>query len=271
MRSTYHVFLVFWAAALGVTAGCSRSGTADREPNPPARAVDQTRTTGADVRLPPSVTGPVASAGNGSIASSANAGPEDVDEPGAGGGAAQANRSSPALPFSSVSTAPASEETRNLDRHGDIDDPEAPPVPVEPSPVEEQIAMLNDGRDAAAASPDKAGASGTLGGPQEPVEQAGPPSVPAGARPPSPMPSVKPASPTAAPGTATRPDPDVSESAGIVTVTAAKPALSAEFGSLDKDDDGQIGLYEWPREKLAEFQQLDTNQDGFLTPAEFTP
>ena len=44
--------------------------------------------------------------------------------------------------------------------------------------------------------------------------------------------------------------------------------VSESIQTLDKDGDGQLGLYEWPREKLAEFKTLDSNKDGFLTPAE---
>lgn len=39
----------------------------------------------------------------------------------------------------------------------------------------------------------------------------------------------------------------------------------------DTDHDGQIGLYEWRRftgHSLKEFQELDRNEDGFVTPAE---
>lgn len=54
-------------------------------------------------------------------------------------------------------------------------------------------------------------------------------------------------------------------------VTSGREKLSdlpESIQSLDKDGDGQLGLYEWPREKLAEFKTLDTNKDGFLTPVE---
>ena len=40
------------------------------------------------------------------------------------------------------------------------------------------------------------------------------------------------------------------------------------YRSKDKDGDGQIGMYEWPRRDLAAFRKLDRNGDGFLTPAE---
>ncbi len=41
--------------------------------------------------------------------------------------------------------------------------------------------------------------------------------------------------------------------------------LPEQYASYDKDNDGQIGLYEWPRRRLAEFLKLDQNDDGFLT------
>jgi Ca2+-binding EF-hand superfamily protein len=41
-----------------------------------------------------------------------------------------------------------------------------------------------------------------------------------------------------------------------------------QYRSYDKDGDGQIGLYEWPRERIRDFLALDTNDDGFLTLSE---
>jgi len=43
--------------------------------------------------------------------------------------------------------------------------------------------------------------------------------------------------------------------------------LPAWFTELDKDKDGQVGLYEWKAggRKLEEFQALDANADGFIT------
>lgn len=45
-------------------------------------------------------------------------------------------------------------------------------------------------------------------------------------------------------------------------------ALPEAFRAYDKNQDGQIGLYEWDRAKLTEFRRLDKNRDGFLTPQE---
>lgn len=46
------------------------------------------------------------------------------------------------------------------------------------------------------------------------------------------------------------------------------PTLPKEFATLDKNGDGQIGMYEWERSKYAEFIKLDKNGDGFLTAQE---
>lgn len=47
-----------------------------------------------------------------------------------------------------------------------------------------------------------------------------------------------------------------------------KSPLPESYQKLDKNKDGQIGLYEWERAKYAEFRKLDKNRDGFLTPQE---
>jgi Ca2+-binding EF-hand superfamily protein len=44
--------------------------------------------------------------------------------------------------------------------------------------------------------------------------------------------------------------------------------LPESYLSKDTDQDGQIGLYEWPRNDLENFKRLDRNGDGFLTPRE---
>jgi Ca2+-binding EF-hand superfamily protein len=41
--------------------------------------------------------------------------------------------------------------------------------------------------------------------------------------------------------------------------------LPEPYRTYDKDGDGQIGLYEWPRDRIREFVALDVNDDGFLT------
>lgn len=47
--------------------------------------------------------------------------------------------------------------------------------------------------------------------------------------------------------------------------------LPESHGRYDVNRDNQIGLYEWPRDKRAEFLLLDRNRDGFLTPSELQP
>jgi len=44
--------------------------------------------------------------------------------------------------------------------------------------------------------------------------------------------------------------------------------LPEPYRSYDKDGDGQVGLYEWPRDRIREFIALDLNDDGFLTISE---
>lgn len=44
--------------------------------------------------------------------------------------------------------------------------------------------------------------------------------------------------------------------------------LPDRYRSFDKDNDGQIGVYEWPRNDIKNFLKLDQNSDGFLTPEE---
>lgn len=46
--------------------------------------------------------------------------------------------------------------------------------------------------------------------------------------------------------------------------------LPDQFRSIDRDNDGQIGLYEWSKTDYPGFLRLDLNHDGFLTPQELT-
>ena len=70
-------------------------------------------------------------------------------------------------------------------------------------------------------------------------------------------------------------DADVAPSELYYPVSATRKtrgvaSLPKEYQALDKNGDGQIGLYEWARTKYAEFAKLDKNHDGFLTPQELT-
>jgi len=51
-----------------------------------------------------------------------------------------------------------------------------------------------------------------------------------------------------------------------------RPRLSADlpeqYASRDTNQDGQLGLYEWPKTDWATFKRLDLNGDGFVTPQE---
>ena len=136
-------------------------------------------------------------------------------------------------------------------RLADGDDPKAPLIVAKV--VEEQgDSPLNDGRNPAAkplpegqraeASPSEAAESLDSG--------RAPGAKPGDERTVSETPQTKPSTKPAAPTRKTLAD------------------LAESIQELDKDDDGQLGLYEWPREKLAEFKTLDADKDGFLSPAE---
>jgi hypothetical protein len=254
------------AAALSVAVlvlggGCSRKSTEDRASITPSREVNQTRTTGSDGKLSSVVNLPAEGVGDGRISTIERTGPEDADAPASSSQPASASvnntRLADGLPFSPAPKGLTHEETRELDRMGDQDDPEAPVISVEPSPVAQQIAMLNNGRGDTAASPTRTAARTA---PTESSERAGPAAADS--------PHAEPM--RSDPAGPARSDQVSSPPASAAEVTDTQPTLSTEFESLDNDSDGQIGLYEWPREKLADFQRLDTNQDGFLTPTELT-
>lgn len=46
---------------------------------------------------------------------------------------------------------------------------------------------------------------------------------------------------------------------------AQRGAAPEWFQARDKDMDGQLGVNEWPRSALADFDRLDGNRDGFVT------
>ena len=58
----------------------------------------------------------------------------------------------------------------------------------------------------------------------------------------------------------------------MMAVTRSTSAyLPPKYSELDIDYDGQIGLYEWitaRRESLSQFDEMDMNFDGILTPSE---
>ena len=53
----------------------------------------------------------------------------------------------------------------------------------------------------------------------------------------------------------------------VVRVTIDLPE---NYAAMDRDKDGQLGLYEWKLSAIQQFRTLDTNRDGFLTPRELT-
>lgn len=71
--------------------------------------------------------------------------------------------------------------------------------------------------------------------------------------------------PAVPPGLALHSEPPVSAEGARPSVGGTLPAWCVEH---DRDRDGQIGLYEWPRRERSLFTRLDLNGDGFLTPQE---
>jgi hypothetical protein len=142
------------------------------------------------------------------------------------------------------------EATKGEERRSDGDDPEAALiVPKIDEPQDD--APLNNGREASA-QPIPAGQRVAVAPKDvapENLEDGRTPKAEPGAevaRPVKAEPTVKPTAPS----------------------RETLSDLPESIQTLDKDKDGQLGLYEWPREKLAEFKTLDSDEDGFLTPAE---
>jgi hypothetical protein len=64
--------------------------------------------------------------------------------------------------------------------------------------------------------------------------------------------------------------PPVGKRVPVYSPTGPQAAKAADpLRGLDKDGDGQIGLYEWPGGKVNDFHRLDANGDGFITMDEF--
>jgi Ca2+-binding EF-hand superfamily protein len=73
------------------------------------------------------------------------------------------------------------------------------------------------------------------------------------------------------PGTGAVPPVEEEEPKPVVFRAGKLPKeLPAWFKQLDSDNDGQVGLYEWKisGRSIEEFQEIDRNNDGFLTPDE---
>lgn len=196
-------------------------------------------------------------------------GAQDADEPGTTTRDPQRPDQSISALLSEASNDKPSAVTREeeIARRGDQDDPEAPIIATEVKTPEEP--RLDYGRGGITVPPSKSPlatsqdtpneTSGTPAGPVDPLpgkgsagasDQAG--RAPTGGDSENVVPPTK---TTADPKPPTQP-------------SEATSALSAEHRALDKDGDGQIGLYEWPRDKLDEFRKLDVNKDGFLVPDE---
>ncbi|MED5399505.1 MAG: hypothetical protein VX669_03905 [Planctomycetota bacterium] len=64
-----------------------------------------------------------------------------------------------------------------------------------------------------------------------------------------------------------RADSNATKPKPVVRVTIDLPE---NYAAMDRDKDGQLGLYEWKLSAIQQFRTLDTNRDGFLTPRELT-
>ena len=64
--------------------------------------------------------------------------------------------------------------------------------------------------------------------------------------------------------------PGAAKRAAVARAGKLPPGLPAWFAEYDTDGDGQVGLYEWRRQKrpTAEFVAMDGNADGYLTARE---
>jgi EF-hand domain pair len=73
-------------------------------------------------------------------------------------------------------------------------------------------------------------------------------------------------------GDAPASNPPADEAASKPSKRSQKTSLKLpeEYRSKDKDNDNQIGMYEWPKSEWAKFRELDLNGDGFLTAKELT-
>lgn len=141
--------------------------------------------------------------------------------------------------------------TKRNGRRSDGDDPQAPLI-VPKIAEQQDDTPLNNGRDPSARPIPEAQRVAVASA------DLTPPAVDNGRTSDAKPGTNEPAQPTTKPPT-TKP------------TTASRKSLAdlpKSIQSLDKDGDGQLGLYEWPREKLVEFKKLDSNKDGFLTPSE---
>lgn len=176
----------------------------------------------------------------------------DSDDPGTYlvPSADRANEQSTEQAQPSNETAENEEAPKNTGRAADGDDPDAPLIVAKKVELPDDVPLDNgrepsvqpipEGQRVAVASTSVAPAASELG--RDPDAKPGDEVK----RPVPVAPTAKPAAP--------------------VRETLAD--LSEALQALDKDGDGQLGVYEWPREKLAEFKKLDADKDGFLTPAE---
>jgi hypothetical protein len=255
MRRCLPFGLVACLLAVSLMVGCSGDDSSESTSTVPTREVDQTGKTVVDVTPTLTTGAPDRKEAAGRPTLPRDAVPIDTDEPGAPDAAPNDNSLAMAIPFSPVSTDPPEQASRDGDRRADEDDLDAPVVVAKPEFPQEARPILNNGRGGMLVPPAKKAASND-------AEKTG-------TAPRADTPSV--AQPQSADTDAGESSPNQVPAAGSATADPNTPAdsqLAAQYVPLDQDGDGQIGLYEWPREKLAEFQKLDSNKDGFLTPEE---
>jgi hypothetical protein len=197
---------------------------------------------------------PVREEASGRLTVPARAAPADADEPGTADAARGADSLALAIPFAPVSTDPPHQDSRDRE-HADQDDPDAPLIVAKRDVPREALPVLNNGRDGMLLPPSKSPAANGAERTDTKIRSDSPAAVgqemadtDQGDSPPHGPPAPE----SAAPGPA----------------KSGSPQLAAQYAPLDHDGDGQIGLYEWPRDKLAEFQRLDGDRNGFLAPGE---
>jgi hypothetical protein len=258
--------LMLGALGVTLTIGCSRTTDVGRESASRTGDAGVKHTTESGDSLQSNAPGRVANANGARSDEQLAAGVHDSDNPAANnsrtrsGGAAAVNSFPTTTPKHVEGDAAQAEQARKHDR----DDPDAEVVvnvKAAPAGPDTHEHPLDNGRDGGDVLPGKTTLpvvntiKGAPGASSLPVD-----ALPLELRPPT---NSDDASQPAA--NDQPPAPSTNATVPPVRVTAELPS---QYRSLDKDKDGQIGVYEWPRDDLDTFQKLDRNRDGFLTPVE---
>ncbi len=242
--------LMLGALGLSLTIGCSRKSDTGR-----ADAGQSTESHGSGLS---SDTGSAAEATGVRPSEQPDIGHGDADQPVANSSSAESRDAAadlfPKSPAESVKDGAAQSEQA---RDHDTDDPHAEAVVTaakSQSASNDDAHPLDNGRDGGDVLPSKS----------TPVAQQD--QAPANSAASTTSASPVELHPPANDGQAKQPA--VSNAKGSTPPPPAAAELPAQFRELDKDKDGQLGVYEWPRDDLETFQKLDRNSDGFLTTAE---